>query len=204
MALADILRDIEQAARAEAAGIEQESRAEAARILREARARAAVEAESVSDARAEDLRAERERLRLSASVDAVRGLRLAREEACQTALQAARAHLAETRSRPDYPQILQGLLAQALAACPAAEEIRVDPRDAPLVSHPNARARLGAVRVVAAGTTWGGVDAVAAGGRVVVRNTVEERLARAEPYLRELVARTVPGMAPGVGESKAV
>lgn len=198
MGLEEILQGIREDGRAEVAAIGQQADREAAAILARARARAEADAERLSQAGADALAAERGRLGLAAEVDAARGLRRAREDVFAGALAAAREALAATRERPGYPELLQELLAEALAMCPHPEEVRVDARDVALLDAvPALRATLGPLRAAAtAAPTWGGVEVSGADGRVLVRDTLEERLARAEPQLRTIVSRVVPGLLP--------
>jgi V/A-type H+-transporting ATPase subunit E len=131
---------------------------------------------------------EAERIRLSARVRAASRLREAREEAYAKAVERARASLASLRGSPGYPGVLAELVAEALRALPDARALNVDPRDADLVRALDLGSN--AVEVVTELRTWGGVCAVADGREV--RNTLEERLERADPYLRPLVVREIP------------
>lgn len=192
MALEHLLAAIEQEAAQEIARIEAESRRTAEKILAQAEAQAQeIEATALAAAEAK-LRSDAARLIVQARIAATRHVMHVREAIYQRAAQEAQAELAAVRSRPDYPAILAALLAEAIAALPAAHGsggslvIYCDPRDAGQVQ---ALAASQAASVVPSLTTWGGVDVATADHRIVARNTLEARLARAEPHLRRMVAQ---------------
>ena len=116
-------------------------------------------------------------------MDASAAVRSAREEAFASLLAGIRAELAAFRGAASYPALFRSLLAESRAALPAARELRVDPRDLDL-----AMALAGELRVDPALDTWGGVELACDDGRTI-RNTLEERLANAEPLLRRRFAR---------------
>ena len=70
------------------------------------------------------------------------------------------------------------LLAESRAALPAARELRIDRRDRDL-----ARPLADGLGVELTLDTWGGLELASDDGRTL-RNTLEERLANAEPLLR--------------------
>lgn len=198
MALEHLLAAIEQEAAQEIARIEAESRRTAEQVLAQAKAQAQ-EIEAAEWAAAEArLRSDAARLIVQARIAATRHVMHVREAIYQRAAEEAQAELAAVRSRPDYPAVLAALLAEAMAALPAAAGfghgssaglvIYCDPRDAGLVQ---ALAANQAASVVPSLTTWGGVDVATTDHRIVARNTLEARLARAEPHLRRLVAQAL-------------
>ncbi len=190
MALQDILAAIERDGEREVAATLAEAEREAASILARAREEASRRAAEVEGAAAAELEAEEERILREARLRATRLLREAREEVYRAALAEARRRLAGVRARPCYPAILRALLEEALAALPEAEVVVADARDAEAFA-----GAAGGRSVRPALETWGGVEVATGDGRLV-RNTLEERLARAEPFLRALVASRIPGMAP--------
>jgi vacuolar-type H+-ATPase subunit E/Vma4 len=121
----------------------------------------------------------RHRLVNAARLEALRQTRASQETIFAAAHSQLRERLREARSRPDYAALFAALLAEAQAALPGATVIRIDPLDAALAPH--AESTL---------DTWGGVELEAADGRIV-RNTLEERLRRAEPELRRLAAHAL-------------
>ena len=79
------------------------------------------------------------------------------------------------------------LLAESRAALPSARELRVDPRDADL-----ALPLADGLGVESTLETWGGLELASDDGRTI-RNTLEERLANAEPLLRRRSRRDCTG-----------
>lgn len=187
MALEDILRAMRLEGEEDLARIRADSDRRVEEILGPAREEAARAAEEVRRSREAEACTEAQRIRLAARARAASRLREAREQAYAKALERARASLASLRGSPGYPGVLAELAAEALRALPDARALHVDPRDVDLVRALD----LGSDAEVVAGLrTWGGVRAVADGREV--RNTLEERLERADPYLRPLVVREIP------------
>ena len=138
----------------------------------------------------DELREEAETRRARARLAAAAAVRQAREEAFREFLAEVRRRLTPSARAPSYPTVLRALLRESLTALPAAAVLRVDPRDERMAA--DLLAELGA-KLEIAGTleTAGGVE-LARGEDRVVRNTVEERFANAEPALRLLFGRTQP------------
>lgn len=178
MALADLLHAIEADAEAERARADRETSAEAEAIL----VRAGHEAETLERelvASSESAaREETERILASARADAAGSLRSAREEAFNTLLADLHARLGTLRESDAYPMLFEALLTESRTALPAACVLRVDPRDLAL-----AAPLAGDLQVQATLDTWGGVELASNDDRIL-RNTLEERLANAEPVLR--------------------
>jgi vacuolar-type H+-ATPase subunit E/Vma4 len=122
-------------------------------------------------------------MRALARMDASAAVRSAREEAFASLLAGIRAELAALRGAASYPELFRSLLDESRAALPAARALRVDPRDFDL-----AMTLAGELRVDPALDTWGGLELAGDDGRAI-RNTLEERLANAEPLLRRRFAR---------------
>ena len=95
---------------------------------------------------------------------------------------------ASVRHSPPYAprtptrRCFAALLAESRAALPAARELRIDRRDADL-----ARPLADGLGVELTLDTWGGLELASDDGRTL-RNTLEERLANAEPLLRRRFA----------------
>lgn len=182
MSLVDLLAGLEAEAAAETARLEAETRAEADRILEAARAEAQAVRDQAARAGESDLQREAEHVRARARLAATAVLRQAHEDAFLESLAEVRARLDAVRESPGYRSVLRALIRESLAALPAATVLRVDARDERLAAE--LLGELDAdVHVAAALETAGGVELEGGGGRVV-RNTVEERLANAEPELR--------------------
>ena len=198
MALADILRDIEHDADAEIARIRADAEHEAEALLQAARSAADVASDEMSEARRAGSDETRQRLVAQAETEATATLREAREDVFARVLARVRERLAGLRSEPTYGSVLRSLVVEALDALPDATTVVADPRDAEAVDSILAEVDPSGGRgllVEPALETWGGVEVSATDARVVVRNTLEERLERATGRLRPLVARVVPDLA---------
>lgn len=133
--------------------------------------------------------ASRERARLihQKRLEALRLTGNVREDLIETALGGVRNRLANIRLDPRYPEILIRLTREALGQLGEpveAGEIRLieaDPRDREYLE---AGYTGGEIQITYSLTCWGGVIAQSEDGKVVVINTLEERLARAMPQLR--------------------
>jgi vacuolar-type H+-ATPase subunit E/Vma4 len=189
MTLVDLLAGLEAEAAAETARLEAETQQEADRLVEEARAEAQVLREQATRAGEVELQREVEQRRALARLAAAATVREAREDAFARLLAEVRERLDALREGDDRRAALRELTREGLAALPAATTLRVDPRDERLAAE--LLAELGAkVEVVAALETAGGVELADGAGRTV-RNTIEERLANAEPALRLLFGQAL-------------
>jgi V/A-type H+/Na+-transporting ATPase subunit E len=194
MTLVDLLAGMEAEAAAEAALLEAETREEAARIVEAARAEALTLQEQAAAAGEAALQREAEQRRALARLAAAAVVRGERENAFRAFLAEVHARLDALRGSAAYPSLLRALIRESLAALPDAMALRVDPRDERLTA--DLLGELDAeLEVVAALETAGGVELEQADGRTV-RNTIEERLANAEPALRLLFSQTQAGKRP--------
>lgn len=191
MALSDLLEGLKAEAAAEDARLDAETRAEAARIDAEAREQARILQEEALRAVEDEVRGAAETRLAGARLAAMAAVRQAREDAFQEFVTEVRGQLDATRDSPSYPALLRALMRETLTALPAADVLRVDPRDERLAA--DLLAELGAeVEIAGVLETAGGVE-LARGEDRVVRNTIEERFANAEPALRLLFGRPQPG-----------
>jgi V/A-type H+-transporting ATPase subunit E len=190
MALSDLLAGLKAEAVAEDARLDVETRAEATRIAAAAEDEARMLQEQALRVVEDELRGEAETRRARARLAAAAAARQAHEEAFHEFLAEVRRRLDAIRESPSYPTVLRALLRESLRALPAAAVLRVDPRDERMAA--DLLAEVGA-KLEIAGTleTAGGVE-LAQGEDRVVRNTVEERFANAEPALRLLFGRIQP------------
>jgi vacuolar-type H+-ATPase subunit E/Vma4 len=186
MALQDLLAAIEADAAAEAGRLRAERAAAAEAIIDDARRRAAeLEAAAIAAAEREERRAGELRV-ATARAAAGRQLLEAHEAVHQQIVDDVRDRLRSVRYLRDYPGILAALIRQALAALPGATTVRVDPADEAL-----ARRLLRAEPSMHVEPTLrcaGGAE-VADGTGATATNTVEARLAAAEPAVRTLIGR---------------
>jgi vacuolar-type H+-ATPase subunit E/Vma4 len=189
VALVDLLAGLKAEAAAEEAALEAETREEVERIGEEARAEVRLLREQVVRAVEEEVGGEADRRRASARLAARAAVRQAHEEAFRDFLARVRQGLDALRDSVSYPSVLRALIRESLTALPAANVLRVDPRDERLAEH--LLGELGAeLKVVAVLETAGGVE-LRSGESRTVRNTIEERLANAEPALRLLFGRSL-------------
>jgi vacuolar-type H+-ATPase subunit E/Vma4 len=189
VALVDLLAGLKAEAAAEEAALEAETREEVERIGEEARAEVRLLREQVVRAVEEEVGGEADRRRASARLAARAAVRQAHEEAFRDFLARVRQGLDALRDSASYPSVLRALIRESLTALPAANVLRVDPRDERLAEH--LLGELGAeLKVVAVLETAGGVELTSGESRTV-RNTIEERLANAEPALRLLFGRSL-------------
>lgn len=194
MPLEEILEAIEAETDAEIARVGGEAALRSRALLEHAGARAAEEEERHGHRR--DAAAERaaERIVNRARLDAERRLRAAREDVYREVMVGVEHRLEDLRATEGYERVLAALLEEALECLPEAREVRVVPEDVDRV-----RALLAGheqVDVVGSLDGWGGVVAVAPGGRVV-ENTLRSRLARAGPDLRRVAGAMAPALRGG-------
>ena len=188
--LNDLLSAIEADAKEERARLDESSRAEADEILAQARAEAeTVRAEPV---RSQELELRREAARRigAARVEATNLLRSAREESFDQLLRVARSRLGAMRASGRYRDVLRALLEEAYAALPNARVLRVDATDEALASE---LANEYGLTVEPTLQTSGGLELAGDDGRSI-RNTFEERLANAEPELRQAYGNRLAGL----------
>jgi V/A-type H+-transporting ATPase subunit E len=190
MSLEVILASIESAGEAELAGLRLTAESRARQILEAAELKAAIAREEARRAALWPAAAEQARRLHQAKLEALRIVGEIRTQLFETTLIEIRRRLAELRADPDYPLILRRLLAEALDALGEVEQqhgrvvVEIDPCDAqylyPILNdlHLN-------LQVVSTLQGWGGVVIASGDGRVVVNNTLESRLERAIPFLRQ-------------------
>jgi vacuolar-type H+-ATPase subunit E/Vma4 len=190
MALHDLLAAIEAEAAADIERLRTERHREAATIISDAERRSA-ELEQSAVSAAEQAEREAGERRLMTARQAIAGrLREVQEAAYQQIATDVRAGVLAARERDDYPVILAALLHEARSALPAGSNVQVAPADELLIRRMlRDESRL---RVTVTLPNTGGVE-VTDGAGAVARNTLEDRLAAAEPELRALVGRLLAG-----------
>jgi vacuolar-type H+-ATPase subunit E/Vma4 len=186
MALRDLLAAIEAEAAADIGRLKAERQREAAAIISDAERRSA-ELEQSAISAAEQAEREAGERRLMTARQAIAGrLREVQEAAYQQIATDIRAGVLAARERDDYLVILAELLHEARSALPAGSIVQVAPADELLIR----RMLCGEPRLQVTVTlpNTGGVE-VTDGAGAVACNTLEDRLAAAEPELRALVGR---------------
>jgi len=175
MGLEDIFRALEEQAERDSAAVLVEARAHADALLEEAEAAA-------GRAREAHL-AEAERAALSRSAQDLNSVRLearkqlasVKERAVREVFDDALGELSRIRSGADYPRAFAALADEALAGAEGDFEVLVDPADADLVRTVLAERGVSApVRPDL--STAGGLVVAFDGGRVMRRNTLDDRL----------------------------
>lgn len=187
MALEDIFRALEEQADRDIAAVTAEAKEHAESILDEAKR----EAELLRDTRVSDAerhsRAKGLQSLNTAKLEARKRVAAVKEAAVASSFAQARESLASVRTRQDYPALFGSLLREAIAGVPADASVLVDPADAEL-----ARATLASMGVAAQVrpelSSAGGVIVELDGGRVLRRNTLEDRLDKFEAAAQADVA----------------
>lgn len=183
------------------AALDAEADGECNQVLEEARAHAdSVIAEAEREARR--IRTQQmEAVERAAKAKAMRRVNTARLESKMLVSQAkgdgvagvfdlARKRLSTVRERPDYDRLFRALAEEALAGI--AGDVVLKVADADVSRAGDAAASLGVPAKVEGGLdTAGGLIVEANGGRIIRRNTLEERLDRVEGLLQADVARTL-------------
>jgi len=173
------VREIEATAEAEVQKIMMREQAENERLRQEV-----YEATSTPGA------AERARILSQARLKAQRILNDAREDLIDDAIDQARQRLASIRNDPIYSVILRQLTEEALAdlkgSLQEAEKpkLEADPRDQDVLESILSDMDLD-LHVIYELDGWGGIIAKSDDSQVVVINTLEGRLTRGMPYLRQ-------------------
>ncbi len=200
MSLEVILASIEASGEAEIDRLRSEAESRARPILDAAERKAAIAREEARRAALWPAVAERARRLHQAKIEALRAVGEARQRLIETVLLETRRRLTDLRADPDYPLILRRLISEAITALGEAElrggraVLKIDPRDEPHLSH-ILNDLCPSLQVVSSLQGWGGIIITSGDGRIVVNNTLEARLERAMPYLRQgLVAFIEEGL----------
>ncbi|MEC5181004.1 hypothetical protein [Arthrobacter sp. CG_A4] len=189
MPLSDLLKAIQAEADDEIAADRRTVQAEADAVVAEASVKAAALERELEVQAGAEARVEAGRRLAAARLAAAARVRSAREDAFLALRTELVSGLRATRDTRSYPELLAQLIRGAMEALPDTTRLRIDPRDAELALEQVADI-VPAVTLDPSLQTWGGVEAVNAGGRSVV-NTLEQRLADAESRLRIFFARAI-------------
>ena len=189
MSLEAILNEIRAAGKAQVQEIEEDARKQAATILAEAQLEFhRIEGEACAAASA-PAAAERARLLHAAHLEALQIVGQVRETLVDAALAQAREDLASFHTDACYPQVLRALTEEALAGLAQAGKVQISAnlRDKMLLEN-----ILGELKQDLPITYdldgWGGLIVSSEDGQVVAINTLEARLERAMPFLRNHLA----------------
>lgn len=190
MALEDIFKALDQQADDEVEELLQEARDHADVIAADAEEQAESirvahvnEVERVTRARALQ-KANAARLEARKSISAVK------QAAVEQAFDRASARLHEARTKGNYPEVFHALLKEALEGVDGDFTVEVDPADADLARSVLAEAGAGG-SVKADLSTAGGLAVDTSGGRIIRRNTLEDRLERVREIDQAAVAEHI-------------
>jgi vacuolar-type H+-ATPase subunit E/Vma4 len=199
MSLETILNTIAVSGKAELEWLRQETANQIQTIMEEAEQKAAARYETARQTILQPVAGERARRLHQAKLKALKIVGTARDEVAAMALSQARRHLIELRHQSTYPYFLRRLTEEAIktlgeeelngSRAPSSEppEVEVDLRDEATLRQILRQIELD-MTVSSTLNSWGGVKVSSGDGRVVVTNTLESRLERATPYLRQELA----------------
>lgn len=199
MSLEAILNAIEASGRHELAQLQQETEMHIQQILAEAEQKAALRQDLARRTAVRPAAGERARRLHLARLEALHIVAAARDQLVAAALEQTRRRLMKLRRDPLYARVLQGLIEEAIRALGDEELnsgtaeitiepwLEIDPRDENLVRKILLDLDLD-LSTKATLSSWGGIAVYSGDGRIIVTNTLETRLERATPYLRQELA----------------
>lgn len=191
MALADILAAIRHETEEEIVRIGSAAKDEIAAIEADADAAAMAAQGQASHANDHVAKASEDRIRNRAQLGANRRLREAEEQVFHKALERVRARLDDLVATDRYRLVMGSLVAESREVLPSAMILRVAQADVDLAKSVVEAGQFADCIVEATLEDGRGIELSTNDGRLV-RNTLEVRVARAEPHLRRLLAREVP------------
>jgi vacuolar-type H+-ATPase subunit E/Vma4 len=194
-----VLEEIRSLGSARVQEIEAEARARADRILSDADAEASELREAILREAVAPAQRERAQILHQARQQALKILDAGRQEVVDLALSLTRQRLAAFRQDPDYPAVIDQLVAEALTALHGSltgdelPHLAFDPDDRDQVERALSSPEDERVLQELEMDSWGGVIARSPDGRVVIDNTLEARLIQATPFLRRNLPRLLKG-----------
>lgn len=190
MGLEDILKAMEEEAKAEMADILAEAEAAAKEILAEAEARARQARQRHRQEVLPGAAAEEARILNEARLEALKVVMQTREDLIDQAFQAARQELSAMRSLPEYPEVLRRWTGEVYEELGEDLAVSVGAEDLELARSMLAEMGMNA-RVASNLDSAGGLVATSKDGRILVVNTVDSRLENARQLLRREVAQII-------------
>ncbi len=199
MSLETILQKITASGEAELLELQRETVAQIQGILADAEAEAAERREGVRQTVLQPVSGECARRTHKAKLEALQLIGHARDVVVAEALAQVESCLCQLRQSSMYPDILKSLTTEAVrvlgeeelngdtAVSTGRPELAIDPRDEPCCLEILADLRLD-LNLVTTLDNWGGIILRSGDGRIIVTNTLEARLERATPYLRQELA----------------
>ncbi len=187
MALEDIFRALDEQADSDCEALLEAARCQAASITEEATEAGNTICSSCVAVAQSAGRDDAARKLNAARLEVQKRLASAKEEAVGDVFDAARVKLATVRQSQDYPALFRSLLDEALAALDGVPVVLVDPADTSLAVQALAELKVeGEVRAEI--STMGGVVVSYSDGRIMRRNTLEDRLDKAVPLVKADIA----------------
>jgi V/A-type H+-transporting ATPase subunit E len=196
MSLESILGAIETSGEVDLAQLQQGTKTRIQQILAEAEQAAALRQDMARQTAVNPVAGERAHHLHQTRLKALHIVAAARDELVASAFEQTRHRLMELRSEPIYAQVLQGLIAgvvralgdeelNSATAVPHRQSwLEIDPRDEILVRGILRDLDLD-LAIKPTLKCWGGISIHSGDGRIIVTNTLESRLERATPYLRQ-------------------
>lgn len=190
MAIEDILKALEDQAKADIDAVLTEAREHAALIETQAQAEATAIRDGFVKQVERNATSKASKLVNAARLEAKMTVSSARGEALESVFDAASRRLAQARTEADYDRLFAALVSEALDGLDGEVVVHVDPSDEALALSLVDALAAGS-RVVTDLSTAGGVVIEANGGRIVRRNTLEDRLERARQQVQTDVAKAL-------------
>lgn len=193
MSISAILEAIREAGKAQILEIEKDIETQIQEILLTARNDGKKIREEARASAVAPAFSERAEITHHARLKALQTIGNMREHLVDTALDRIRKHLAVIRAQAVYPEVLSRLAEEAVSelllslANSSSYWLEADPRDQALLEAILSGQALD-IQVSYILHTWGGVIAKSRDSRVVVINTLEARMERASPFLRQYLA----------------
>lgn len=190
MAIEDILKALEEQAQTDIDAVLDEAKSHADLIVGEAQEEAGRRRAGFEQQVERVARGQATKVVNAARLDAKMTVSSARGEGVDEVFMAAASQLAAVRQESHYAELFGKLAEEALEGTSGEIVVRVDPADESMARETIARMKPEA-QVVADLSSAGGLIVEASGGRVVRRNTLEDRLERARQYQQAEVARVL-------------
>lgn len=190
MAIEDILNALEEQAQADVDAILREAKEHAELIGSQAQAEATAIHDNFARQVERTAKAKASKIVNAARLEAKMTVSSAKGDGLETVFEVATQNLAKKRSQQEYADLFARLADQAFEGLEGDVTIHVDPADASLAQAAAAKAGLSA-EIQTDLMSAGGLVVEAVGGRIVRRNTFEDRLERARQFVQTDVAKAL-------------
>lgn len=193
LSISAILEAIRQSGNSQVSEIEEDAESQIREILHSARAEGEKVEEETRGSAAAPAYSQRAEIIHHARLKALQTIGNTRETLVDSALEHIRGRLAQIRSDASYPEVLGRLTEEAISELLLSLEdasdywLEADLRDQALLEDILSD-RVPELRISYILKTWGGIISKSRDSRVVVINTLEARMERASPFLRQYLA----------------